>query len=432
MKVNGGRSPPNPFVARPPSGRHNGTLKYGTFLTGSVSDTDSGKVGLFDGYDGRLMIAISVGWLGIRLGREVIPPLLPVIIETVDITASTAGFGLTVMWFIYSLSQYPGGRLSDGLSRKTILVGGLAIILVGFLVLSVITTYAGLLIGFALLGLGAGFYFAPSRAVLADLFEHRRGQVFGLMSAAGSVGAAAAAGLSVFALYIGYWQSAFIPVLVLLGAVLVAIHLWQRGEYVVEPVSLEVGPTFRRILKLPRIRWFLVAYILVSFTWQGFLGFLPTFLQVEKGFSPALAGTVYASVFVIAIVVGPLAGQIADIVSRVLVAIIGLGIAVVGFVGMLTIPQTFGVAGGVALIAIGLRAYPPVMQSHLIGLFPDESMAGDFGGIKTIWTGLGSTAPTYVGLVAAQSSYTTAFSGFIGCLLVGAVALLGLYVATDG
>jgi len=372
------------------------------------------------------MIAVSVGWLAIRLGREAIPPLLPAVIEAVEISPSAAGFGLTVMWFIYSLSQYPGGRLSDGLTRKTVLVGSLVTVLVGFVVLSVITSYTGLLLGFACLGLGAGLYFAPSRATLADLFTSRRGQVFGIMSAAGSLGAASAAGLAVFALGIGYWQITFLPVVLVLAAILGAIHAWQRGAYVVEPVSMEIRPTVRRLVELSSIRWLLVAYILVSFSWQGVLGFLPTYLQLGRGFDPTFASTVYAHIFVIASVVGPIAGRLADLVSKVVVAVTGLLLAVVGLLGLLAVPQTAGIVAGVALFAVGMRAYPPVMQAHLMGLFPDETMAGDFGSIKTVWTGLGSLAPTYVGVVAARASYSLAFAGFIACLLVGALVLSGL------
>lgn len=388
--------------------------------------------GVFRGYDGRLLVAVSVGWFGIRLGREAIPPLLPVIIDAVEITPSTAGVGLTVMWAIYALAQYPGGRLSDGLSRKTVLVGSLGTVLFGFGVLSLVSTYAGLLVGFALAGLGAGAYFAPSRATLADLFTGRRGQAFGIISAAGSIGAASAAGVAALAVAVGPWQSAFVPVLVAVAGVLVAIHVWQREAYVLEPVTLDVGTTVGRLFDLPDVRGLLVAYMLVSFSWQGFLGFLPTFLQAERGFSPVLSSGTYALVFVTAIVVGPSAGRLGDAVPRLLVAIVGLGVAMVGLAGVLLGPRPVGVVLGVFLVAAGMRAYPPVMQSHLVDLFPDESMAGDLGSIKTVWTGFGSLAPTYVGVVAARATYGLAFGGFVVCLLVGASVLAYLHAAGRG
>lgn len=392
---------------------------------------NSTRLGIFRGYDGRILVAVSIGWFAIRLGREALPALLPAIIESVDITSSTAGFGLTVLWLIYSLSQYPGGRFSDGLTSKTVLVGSTVGVLAGFLVLSVITTYVGLLFGFALLGLSAGFYFSPSRAVLADLFTSRRGEAFGILSAGGSIGAAMAAGVAIVALEIGVWQSAFLPVLVALVGALVALHVWQREEYVVEPVSLEIRPTIGRLVGMGRIRWYIVAYITVSFTWQGFLGFLPTFLQIEQGFSSLVAGSLYALVFVLAIVIGPIAGRLADVFSDLLVSVVGLGVTVVGIASLVTVPTVVGATAGVGMAALGLRSFPPVMQAHIMGLFPDESMAGDFGGTKMIYTAFGSLAPTYVGVVAASASYTVAFAGFIGFLLVGIAVMVFLYATEE-
>lgn len=395
-----------------------------------MDSDDSPTAPLWRGADGRLLVTISVGWLAIRLGREAIPPLLPVIIEEVNISSATAGVGLTVMWFTYSMCQYPGGRLSDGLSRKLVLVASLGTLVVGFAVLSAVTTYAGLIGGFLFVGVGGGLYFAPSRALLADRFQGRRGEVFGIQSAAGSFGAAVAAGVTVVALAVGVWQTAFLPVLVVLAAVLVALVVWHHEAYNLGWTSLELRSTGRRIVALPRIRPLLVAYMLFSFSWQGFLGFLPTLLQAEKGFDQVLSSGAFAMVFVVAIVVGPLAGRLADRFSRVRVSVAGVTVAVVGFLLVILGSSPVPVVAGVLVVAVGLRSYPPVMQAHLMGLFPDDSMGGDFGGIKTVWTGFGSFAPMYVGFVAAGTSYTTAFSGFVLCLLV-VIGLLGYVSSTQ-
>ena len=378
---------------------------------------------MWAGADGRMLVAVSAGWLAVRLGREAIPPLLPTIVDDLSISPASAGFGLTVMWFVYAACQYPGGRLSDGLSRTTVLTASLATLVVGFVALVAVSTYAGLLAGAVLVGLGGGLYFVPSRALLTDAFGDRRGQVFGIQSASGSVGAVAAAGVALAAISAGAWQFAFLPVVVVLVGVLFTLRRVRDGPFVLRRVSLGVGDTGRRILSVPRARSLLVAYVCVSFVWQGFLGFLPTFLQVEKGFGPALSSGLFASVFVVAVVVGPAAGRLGDAVSRTVVGLAGVALAVVGLL-TLVVGTTVPVAAlGVVTVAVGLRSYPPVMQAHLIGLFPEDSMAGDLGAMKTVWTGVGSFAPTYVGVVAARSSYGLAFTGFVACLAVSLVVL---------
>lgn len=396
-----------------------------------MADVSTNDRSVWAGADGRVLVALSAGWLAVRLGREAIPPLIPTLIDDLQISPSTAGFGLTVMWLVYALSQYPGGRLSDGLSRKTVLAASLATLVVGFLALSVVSTYVGLLVGFVLVGLGAGLYFVPSRALLTDVFGERRGHVFGIQSASGSIGAGAAAGVTLVAVSIGVWQLSFLPVIGVLAVVLFALIRWADGEWVIGRVSLGLGRTGRRVLAVSRARSLLLAYVCVSFAWQGFLGFLPTFLRAEKAFSPTLAGAAFGSVFVVAIVVGPLAGRLGDAISRVFVGIVATAVAIAGLVVLIASGTAAVAVVGVVVVATGLRAYPPVMQAYLIGLFPNDSMAGDLGAMKTIWTGIGSFAPTYVGVVATRWNYELAFAGFVGCLGVACVVLVGIRLSAE-
>jgi MFS family permease len=396
-----------------------------------VANVSTNDRSVWAGADGRILLALSAGWLAVRLGREAIPPLIPTLIDDLQISPTTAGFGLTVMWLVYALSQYPGGRLSDALSRKTVLTGSLAILVIGFLALSVVSTYAGLLVGFVLVGLGAGLYFVPSRALLTDVFGERRGHVFGIQSASGSIGAGAAAGVTLAAISIGVWQLSFLPVIGVLAVVLFALIRWSDGEWVIGRVSLELGGTGRRVLAVSRARSLLLAYVCVSFAWQGFLGFLPTFLRAEKSFNPTLAGAAFASVFVIAIIVGPLVGRLGDAISRVFVGVIAIAVAIVGLVVLITSGTAATAVIGVVVVATGLRAYPPVMQAYLIGLFPNDSMAGDLGAMKTTWTGIGSFAPTYVGVVATRWSYGLAFAGFVGCLAVAFLILGVIHLSAE-
>jgi hypothetical protein len=58
--------------------------------------------------------------------------------------------------------------------------------------------------------------------------------------------------------------------------------------------------------------------------------------------------------------------------------------------------------------------------------FPDGSMGGDLGATRTVYLGLGSLGPSYVGFVAGRVSYAAAFAGLLGCLLVSAAIVVGL------
>ena len=380
---------------------------------------------LLTGYSGRLFLTVSLGWLFVQMGRQLLPPLLPNLIDDLAITSTQAGFALSLMWGLYAVFQYPSGRLSDRLSRKTLLVSGMGFTCIGFLAVSGTVSYPMFLFGTAVVGVGAGLYPTAARALVSDLFVERRGQAFGLHTASGDLGNAFAAGLAVLAVSLATWKAAFVPMVVSTGAVLLAIHVWSRESYVFETASLEIRSTAKRLFSTARLRWLLAAYALFAFTWQSTAGFLPTFLQVEKGFSVGLASTGFAVLFLVGMIVKPISGAIGDRFSRTGTAIGALLLGLLGLTGLLLVENTVLIFLGIVVFASGLMSFPPVMQAYFMDIFPTESMGGDLGGMRTFYIGFGSLGPTYVGFVGQIESYTIAFVGLVGCLLLsgGIVAL---------
>ena len=392
--------------------------------TVSESTAAADRERLLTGYSGRLLVAVSVGWALIQTGRLVISPLLPAITDGLRISSVEAGFAMTVIWGLYALLQYPSGRFSDHLTRTTLLVGGLCLLCLGFSLLGGAPTYLAFLAGAAVVGLGAGLYPTPARGLVSDLFVRRRSQAFGLHTASGDVGGILAAGLATAVLAVATWRSAFAPVVVVLAAVALSLHLWSREGYDVERVDLAVVETGRRLFAESRLRWLLVAYSLYAFTWQSAVSFLPTYLQASKGFSPGLANAGFAALFVVGAVVKPLSGGLGDRLPRGLLTAGVLALAA----GMLSV-VVLASADAVVLVAVagfsaGLMAYPPVMQAYLMDAFPTDSMGGDLGAMRSLYIGIGALGPTYVGVVADLLTYRVAFAGLVGCLLASSALIL--------
>lgn len=392
-------------------------------MTGSQRSTER----LFTGYDGRLFLVLSTGWIAVAISRQLLPPLLPEIIDDLHITPFLAGTVLTVLWAAYALNHYPGGRLADRLSRKTVLVGGLVGIVVGLLLMSISTTYAILVGAVAVFGTGGGLYSVSTRAKTADLFVEKRAQAFGIQMAFTRAGAAAAAGVAVAALAIGTWRSGFLPIALFAAIVAFLLHRWVREPYSVGRIELGMLETTRRVFGRRSIRSVLLAYILLIFTMQGVIGFLPTFLQVEKGFSPALASAGFAAVYVTGIIVGPIAGLIGDSYRKIPIAAGAVIVAAIGLSGLITVNSTVGITISIVAFAIGLWSFPPVVQATLMDIFDEGSMAGDFGAAKTVWAILGSLGPSYVGYVAGMWSYTLAYIGMVGSLLACLCVLVWIW-----
>ncbi len=391
-----------------------------------MSASNGGAESLVRGYGGRLLLGISVGWAAVQGGRLLLSPLLPAIRTDLVISNAEAGFAFTLLWGLYALLQYPSGRLSDRLSRKTLLVPGLAVTVLGFGLLATATGYPALLVGATVVGLGAGLYPTAARALLSDLYQSRRGQAFGLHTASGDTGGIVAAGLATLVLLLATWRVAFLAPIVVLSVVALGVHVWSRESYAVERVGLAIRPTARRLVAEPGLRWLLVAYTLYALTWQAATAFLPTFLRAAKALSPGVANAGFGALFLVGAVVKPVAGLLGDRYGRERVAPLAILLGAASLAGLLLADTVLLVALGVVGFAAGLMSFPPVMQAALMDRFPEGSMGGDLGGMRTIYIGLGSLGPTLVGLVADTVSITVAF----GALVVGLLACAAIVLAS--
>jgi MFS family permease len=275
-------------------------------------------------------------------------------------------------------------------------------------------------------GLGAGLYPTAARALISDLFVDRRGQAFGLHTALGDLGNATAAGVAVAALLVATWQAAFLPVASVLLMILITVHFWNQELYVLTPVDLGLRSTGHRLFEKSRMRWLLVAYALYAFTWQSIAGFLPTFLQIQKEFSVSLASTGFAALFIIGAFIKPVSGLLGDRFGRLMISVNALGIGITGLMGILVAERSSLIFLSIGVFAVGLMAFPPVMQAYLMDIFPAESMGGDLGAMRTIYIGFGSIGPTYVGYVAGVRSYIWAFAGLVVCMLVSAGVVISV------
>ena len=390
------------------------------------ADAGTGGERLFTGYAGRLLVACSLGWVGLSVGRFALAPMLPAIIDDLAITPFAAGVALSALWGFYALTQYPGGRLSDELSRKTLLVAGLGLLAAGFGLFVVTADYLTFVVGASVVGVGAGAFSTPTKALLTDLFTARRGRAFGLQTAASDAGGAIASSVAVAALAVATWQTAFVPVLGLVAAALVMLHVWSREPYAVGRVDMDLLVTARRLVGDAEIRNLTLAYSLFSFAWQGATGFLPAFLQADKGFSSGLASAAFATLFVVGIVVKPVAGALGDRTTHATVSAAALGVGTVGLASLIALSARPAIVGAAVVFSAGFVAFPPVMQTFLMQTFPDASMGGDMGATRTVYLGAGALGPTYVGYVAETASYTAAFVGLAVCLLAAAAILVAM------
>jgi MFS family permease len=370
-----------------------------------------------------LFVVASGTMIGTVL-RFSLSPMLPTIIETLAITPSKAGVALSLMFGLSALARFPGGRLSDQLNRKSVLVFSSVAMICAAIALTLSTTYAIFLVSVALVGIGGGFYPPAAIAHLSDLFTTRRGQALGINNAMVYLGGMIAGQLAIFVLAIATWRVAFLPVIGGFALVALFFHTWNTQSYTIERANFELRSTFARLVQSSDVLGILVVAALFSFSWQSIIGFLPTFLQRDLGYSPTFASNAFAGLYFVGIFSNLLAGSLGERFQYLHVIAGAALFAIVGVTSMLASQTTPALIASLGVMAVGLSAFWPALQAYVMSLLPDVSRGGDFGAFSSIYLGIGSLGPTYVGVVAERADYRLAFRGLVVCLGVTLVVVL--------
>jgi len=386
----------------------------------------TGRERLLTGYRGRLLLLLSVGTTVVMATRLALAPVLPRVIEDLGISPGLAGVALSVMWAMVAVCRYPGGRLADRLSRKTVLAAGLVAATAGAALMLGAGSYPAFLLASTVLGVGVGLWLPAAVVSVSDLFVERRGQAYGVYEAFFNLAGVVAAGFALLVPATLGWRDGYLVLVALLAVLGVLLHRWSAEPYELGVPTLGLRETVARVFATRRVRRLVVAFALLAFANEGAIGFLPTLLQVETGLAPALASNAFAAFFVVGMVVNPLAGGLGDRFGPLRVAT-AAGLVSVAGIGLLVAAEGRTLAlAGVIVLAVGLTANWPVMLAYMMDAVPAESVGGDFGAVGTVFIAVGSLGPGYVGLVAERAGYGTAFAGLGVCLLAYAGVTLWL------
>lgn len=206
----------------------------------------------------------------------------------------------------------------------------------------------------------------------------------------------------------------------LLVPVLLLLDQWSHESVVFKAAPFDLRNTTAKILTVPRLGWALVAYVLIVFASLGVTGFLATFLVAVHGFSVEFAGAMFVVLYGVGALVRPVTGWLSDRISRLIVVSGATFLGSVSLVLLLLAPSAEVTVAAVASYAVGQRSYPAPFQAYLMDAFPDDSMAGDLGAIRTVYMGIGSLGPVHMGFVVESVNYTTAYASLVLCFLAAA------------
>ena len=360
-----------------------------------------------------------------------IGPLAPFLVADFDISLAQIGLFSTAIYLAGTFSSLVGGRAADRFGERWVLiVSGLGAGLAGLLVI-LMGSYTGLLVGFFLLGLFNGIQNpAGSAAIMRWFARQSRGAAMGIRQTGVPIGGMIAASVFPAVALAAGWRPAYaIAVTVALTAATL-IFLSYRDPRREDPAVSEPAVSLAAMVRDRRYWWLAMTYngqIVCQFATNAyFVLFLTQTLDVPVG----VAGGFLALVNLVAIGARIGWGIISDRVFRgarrpVLSIIIGLTVASALLAAALPSRAPAGLAGLLA-IALGVSAFSWTgIYGTLVIETAGRTSAATAVALVHVFGGFGSfLGPPAFGWVVDR---TGSFS--IAWLLVAAAALLGL-VAT--
>lgn len=374
------------------------------------------------------------------MDRIVMSVAIPYIAADFDLTPFQSGLVMSLFFAGYSISQIPGGVLSDRYGVRKVAT-------VAVLWWSAFTAATGAVAGLAqmlvvrlLFGLGEGVFPACAFKTVAVWFPKReRATANAVKFAAGPLGSALAPLAVVGIMSVWGWRAVFYALFIpgILSALLFWIYVTDKpaesqrvssrelaeiedGEEAGVGSETKIG--FLQSLREP----FVLKYFLVLFAFDigywGFTTWLPTYLVKERGFSMMQMGVAASLPFFAGIVGSLLGGWSSDrfFSSRRRVPIIGTQL-VAAFLLYLTYTATSVTMLVVCqtLAGVFLNYFFTAFWALPMNTIPKDSMGVTSGFINMAGQVAAFISPLLIGYLvgAAGGEFNLAFAALIGSVL---------------
>lgn len=371
-------------------------------------------------------LSLCVGaYFAVRLAQLLVSPVVPSLRESFGISQGVIGVILTGMWVVYAVAQAPSGMAGDRYGPRRVVLAALGCTAVGALALaaapSTLTFGAFALV----LGVGAGLYYTPATALLADRFDDV-GQVIGIHRMGSQVAGLVAPALATLVTARFGWRVA-VGSGALVAALVLGIASLRGPSRSPRPARTDGGTTVRPralfgVLARPQVAFTVGLATVGEFASLATLSFLPAFLVAHHGFSLPEAGALFSGYFVVVAALQPVSGWAADRIGRDAVTGGLFAVGAAGYAGLALTHEAVFAVPAVALVGVAMAWGPPV-QARAMGALADTERGVGFGAVRTSYILVGALGPAVVGTLADTAGWTVGF-GFLAVVLgVGASAL---------
>jgi FSR family fosmidomycin resistance protein-like MFS transporter len=242
----------------------------------------------------------------------IVAPLFPLIKDELDVSYAALGFAMTLFYGASAVFQPVAGFVVDRLGARNVLVGGLAMMVVGIGLVGLAGSYAVLVAGMLLAGLGNSVFHPADFTILnARVDPARLGYAYSAHGMGGSIGYAAA---PVFSAGLGAafgWHAALLAAAGVGLAVLafVALNLRQLDVPVHRPGSHDAkrGAVGLDVLTSAPVMLCFLYFVVYCCGLAGVQHFSVAAMTVQYGVTVAFASTALTS-YMVGSAAGILAG----------------------------------------------------------------------------------------------------------------------------
>lgn len=273
-----------------------------------------------------ILIVVYLASLTAAISLYKAPPLMPVLMQEFNLTLSSAGALMSLFSLAGVLLALPAAVMFQRWGAKTTMLIAIGAVFLGGALGALTRSATTLMLSRAIEGLGMGVLAVASPTALASWFPpHKRGAALGIWSTWMPMG-------SIFMFLLAPrleamlgWASVWWAGTLFAGAVFV---LFSILFYMPESAEMGSGGEAFRIGEALRNRdLMLISLAMCCFTsvFLAYNTYLPTFLNLERGFTLTQASQVASLAMITNIFSGPLGGELSDrIGTRKWVAVIGL------------------------------------------------------------------------------------------------------------
>ncbi|WP_254599903.1 Bcr/CflA family efflux MFS transporter [Cupriavidus gilardii] len=359
------------------------------------------------------------------LATNIILPAFPAMGASLGVPVADLGAALSSFFLAFAVGQLAAGPLSDRWGRQPLVLGGLAVFIVGSLICAAADTLGMLIAGRVVQAFGVCAASVLSRAIARDLFD---GAALARALALTMVAMAAAPGFSpligsALDSWLG-WRSAFVALAVAAAALAIHYRVCTGETHAPDRrQAVSMGKVLRGYLALLGDRRFILpagAVGLMTGNTFTFFAAAPRVLMGKLGLSSLALGLFFAITVFVVFAAGFLAPRLAKARGPRPVAMSGLVIAAAGGAALMAVPGTSlaGFVGAIAVFLFGMGLVNPLATAMTLQPFGREAGAASalLGFLQMFCAALGTT-------LASQPSDTPA--RLLG-MVIAAASIVGL------